>query len=153
MGEIDWNTELKKIERQFEGLPPERSPAELRAQREAERQEQLREQERGLAVAATARLIIVLSLAAAIVAWPYARACGAGLFAYLGAIVAIVIGGLWAAVWTWRARTALTHALAMLVVLWGLVLGSAQVLPRVGYAKVLTGAEPTWRCWGPTPGR
>jgi len=36
MGEINWLTELRKIEREFDGLPPEPTPMELRARRAAE---------------------------------------------------------------------------------------------------------------------
>jgi len=44
MGEINWLTELRKIEREFDGLPPEPTPMELRARRAAEqRAERLRE--------------------------------------------------------------------------------------------------------------
>ena len=40
-----------------------------------------------------------------------------------------------ASVWTWRHRAARAHVLSLLLVLWGLVLGAIEVLPRVGYAK------------------
>jgi hypothetical protein len=34
------------------------------------------------------------------------------------------------------------------LVLWGLALGSAEVLPRVGYAKTESGNPPPWWCAG-----
>jgi hypothetical protein len=34
---VDWNAELRKIEHEFDGLPPEPSAAQLKAKRAAER--------------------------------------------------------------------------------------------------------------------
>ena len=39
MSEIDWNVELRKIEREYDGLPPEPSANALRARRAAELRE------------------------------------------------------------------------------------------------------------------
>ena len=47
----------------------------------------------------------------------------------------MVASGLWSSVWTWRHRASKAHTLSLLIVLWGLVLGSIEVLPRIGYAK------------------
>ena len=46
MSQIDWKTELKKVERAFDGLPPEPTPAERRAKQAAEQREQQRKQQR-----------------------------------------------------------------------------------------------------------
>jgi hypothetical protein len=62
-----------------------------------------------------------------------------------------VVGGLWAAAWTWRGRLARMHLLSMAVLLWGVVLIGLQVLPRVGYAKVDGDRPPGWWC-GEAPG-
>lgn len=150
MSEIDWNTELKKIERQFDGLPAEPTAADLRARREADRETQLRREERALAFGAACRLAVVVALAVAINFWPYARGCGFGLLAYLGAGTAVVLGGLWAGVWTWRGRTAAMHALAMLAVAWGVVLITAQLAPRTLVSGSAAGSPPTW-WWCPAP--
>jgi hypothetical protein len=40
----------------------------------------------------------------------------------------------------------LRHLTAILVVLWGLILGAAQVLPRIGYANPAPGRSTSWRC-------
>ena len=50
-------------------------------------------------------------------------------------MTAVIASGLWSSVWTWRHRAGKSHTLSLLVVLWGLVLGSIEVLPRIGYAK------------------
>jgi hypothetical protein len=68
---------------------------------------------------------------------------------YLAASAAIVAGGIWATVGTWRSRAPKLHALALLGLAWGVVLITAQVLPRTGYAKVDSRNRPAWRCWRP----
>ena len=61
----------------------------------------------------------------------------------------IVVGALWAAAWTWRARLPRMHLLTMAVLIWGLVLVGLEVLPRVGYAKTDAEHPPTWWCGEP----
>lgn len=135
MGEIDWTVELKKIEREFDGLPPAPSPAETRARRDADMAAAQRKREREAVLGASLRLSLVLALGVAIIFWPFARSCGSGLMSYLGATAVIAFGGLWSGIWTWRARMAKAHALAVLSLIWGLALASAELLPRTDYAK------------------
>ncbi len=146
---IDWSAQLKKIERQFDGLPPEPSESTLRVKRENERRQHVRLKGREAVFGAGSRVVLVLSLSLAINAWPYGRACGVELYGYLTACAAIIAGGIWATVGTWRGRSPQLHAIALLVVAWGVVLTTAQVLPRVGYAKVDARNRPAWRCWRP----
>ena len=81
MTEIDWNVELRKIEREYDGLPPEPSAAKLRAERAAEQ----RRRERAAATlaffGAWARLLLVGALGASLLWWPYGRTCGIDLAA------------------------------------------------------------------------
>jgi hypothetical protein len=144
---IDWTTELKKIERRFDGIPTPPTQSELRAQREAERREQQRRRKREETAAAARRVMLVLFVGLAMNAWPYDRACGSGLYSYLAAATAVVIGGIWAMAGTWHHRTPKLHGLALLSVAWGLLLITAQVLPRVAYSKGETRSMPSWRCW------
>jgi acetyl-CoA acetyltransferase len=109
----------------------------------------MRRQSRDATFGAASRVVLVLSLSLAMNAWPYDRACGVGLFAYLAAAGAIVAGAIWAAVGAWGGRAPRLHTVAMVAALWGLVLIAAQVLPRVDYARVDPGNRPTWRCWKP----
>jgi len=132
----DWSVKLKKIEREFEGLPPEPSPAFKKMQSEEERRAQERAQQRAAMIGASARLILVFMLFVALAIWPYANECGSGLFGYLGTKAVIVAGGLWVAFTTWRARLAKMHALSLVIVLVGLILIAVDVLPRIGYASV-----------------
>jgi hypothetical protein len=147
--EIDWSAQLKKIERQFDGIPTPPTESQLRIQREHDRREQLRRLKRDEIFGAASRVVLVASLGLAMNAWPYDRACGGGLLAYLAASVAIVAGGIWAIVGTWNSQFPKLHAAAMLVVAWGVVLITAQVLPRVGYARVDASSRLAWRCRGP----
>ena len=146
MPENDWSTQLKKIEREFDGLPPEPSPAALKMQSEAERRAQERSVQRSALIGSMARLLLVLALGVALYMWPYARDCGTGLFGYLGVEAMMLIGGFWVAVTTWRARLAKTHTVSLLVMLASLTLIAAEVLPRVGYAKVDLKKPPAWFC-------
>ena len=129
-----WATQLKKIEREFEGLPPEPSPAFQKLQSEEERRAKERALTRAAVIGSSARLVLVLALGAALVMWPYSRACGSGWFGYVGVEGMIVAGGVWVGITTWRARLAKLHVLSLFVVLAGLVLIAAEVLPRIGYA-------------------
>lgn len=144
---IDWTAHLKKIEREFDGLPPEPSESELRGKRETQQRGQQRRVQREPIFGAGSRVVLALSLSLAINAWPYDRACGAGLAGYLAAAAFIIAGGLWATVGSWRASAPKLHAAALLVVAWGIVLIAAQALPRVGYARTEPGNGPAWRCW------
>ncbi len=134
MVEDNWASQLKKIEREFEGLPPEPSPAFKKLQSEEERRAKEKAQQRAAMFGAGARLILVFALGGAIVIWPYSRECGWGWFGYIGVEAVIVAGGLWVAFTTWRGRLPKMHAFSLLIVLAGLVLIAAEVLPRIGYA-------------------
>ncbi len=149
MTEINWATELKKIEREYDGLPPEPTPAAMNAKRAAERREQERRQDQALRVGAWGRAVLVVALATAINFWPYFRDCGVGLFAYVGAEAMVVLSAGWLVTWSWRGRMARTHALALAMGLWGLAMITAETLPRIGYAKVDAANPPAWLCSAP----
>ena len=75
LSEIDWPTELRKVVREFDGLPPEPSPGRVKAKKEAERRAQERRTARIMALGALARLLLVAALGAAVVLWPYRHDC------------------------------------------------------------------------------
>jgi hypothetical protein len=81
------------------------------------------------------RVSLAVALGVAVLFWPYESLCGAGLAAYLGAVVAIVAAGTWGALASWRARAPRAHLVSLAVILWGVSLGAREVLPRAGYAK------------------
>ena len=136
MADDNWSVQLKKIEREFDGLPPEPSPAVQKMQSEAERRAKEKTQQRAAMIGAGARLILVFALGAAIAVWPYSRDCGWGWFSYVGVEAVIAAGGIWVAFTTWRGRLAKMHVFSLLIVLTGLVLIAAEVLPRIGYAAI-----------------
>lgn len=146
MNVIDWDSELKKIEREFDGLPPDNSPADVRERRAAERRAKDRENQRAAELGAWGRLLLVATLGVALHWWPYARSCGEGLYMFLAAEAMLALGGLWVVTATWRARMPKTHALAMAVTLWGIALLAVETLPRIGYAKADPGRPVGWRC-------
>ena len=92
------------------------------------------------------RLALGLSLGAAMTQWPYTYGCGLPLFVYLGAVLAVVIAGVWSVVSSWKTRSGLAHFLSIGLIIWGGVLAAREVLPRIGYAK--QGAE--WICQAPS---
>ena len=146
MAQDDWSTQLKKIEREFQGLPPEPSAAFKKLQSEEERRAQERAQQRAAMIGAGARLILVFALGVALAFWPYERECGGGLFGFLGVEIVIVVGGLWVAFTTWRYRLPRMHTLSLFIILFGLIGIAAEVLPRVGYAAVDPKRPPQFSC-------
>jgi hypothetical protein len=157
----DWDAEMAKIDRQIEatanvvprGLPAPASAGALPAGIERRSASRTGAPEaisahgspsgRALAVA---RVVLSVALGVGVLFWPYADRCGLGLAAYLGAVGVVIAGGIWSAIWTWRHRTPKSHVLALALVLWGLGLAAAQVLPRLGYAKPDATHPALWSC-------
>ena len=96
------------------------------------------------------RLGLATALAIGILFWPYPSQCGFGFAGYAAAIATVTLGGLWSSVWTWRHRTARAHVLSLLLVVWGIVLGAREIMPRAGYAKA-DATRPGFVCVTPTP--
>ena len=152
----DWDKELAKIDKQLESisddalLPPKPvpagTPAAARPQAAAAAKVEAKAvQARTTTWGVMLRLLLGVLLGVGILFWPYGK-CGPWLAAYLGAAAAIGIAGVWSAVWSWRHRAGKPHVLSLLLVLWGLVLAGAEVLPRVGYAKPSAAYPATWAC-------
>ncbi len=148
----DWDAELKKIDKQLESIsdnalipaPARNAPPAAKAAVAAER---------GSTRTWPAFLRLALATAAAIgiLFWPYASRCGLGLSGYLAAISGVTIAGLWSSVWTWRHRTARAHVLSLVLVLYAIVLGAVEILPRIGYAKSDTTRPTGFACHDPAP--
>jgi len=146
MNDRNWDAELKKIDRAMETVSDEaifpakaaKTP-EVRAAAEGA-------QRTTSTLGVFARLSLAVALGVAIAFWPYAARCGLGLAAYLGAVATLIGAGIWSSVWTWRHRAAKGHTLALLLVLWGMVLGAIEVLPRVGYAVPNANHPANWTC-------
>jgi putative flippase GtrA len=156
----DWDKELAKIDKQLAsmndaelaapaparpslpagpkgGQPPTKAPASV-------------DTGAPLSRAATfglyARVGLTVALSVDMLFWPYDAKCGPGLALYLGAVLAVIVSGVWSTVWSWRHRAARLHTLSLLLLTWGLVLGGLDVLPRVGYAKPTLLHPATWAC-------
>jgi len=142
----DWDKELAKIDRAMAEPPRPPAPAGPPGRPVASAPA-------GRALPASAaggraraatwfRVLLTVALAVALPLWPYARACGSGLWLYLGAVAVTGLSGMWAAFSAWHRRQGLAHLLALLAVAWAVVLGAREVLPRTGYAR--TGSA--WTC-------
>ena len=146
MAQDDWSVQLKKIEREFEGLPPEPSLAYKKLQSEEEKRAKERAAQRSALIGVFARLILVAAVGVALLFWPYAKDCGFGLFGFLGAEAVIVVGGVWIGITTWRARLPRMHLIALATTLAGMLLIAGEVLPRIGYATVDPKNPPHFSC-------
>jgi hypothetical protein len=146
MADRNWDKELAKIDKQLESVSDEALFPTKQAATPAAKVTAQAAQQSTRTWGAIARLILSIALGVGILFWPYAARCGAGLAAYLFAVVVVIVGGVWSSVWTWRHRTARAHTLSLLVVLWGLVLGAVEVLPRAGYAKATLERPALWAC-------
>jgi hypothetical protein len=87
-------------------------------------------------------MLLGLGLSVALPLWPYADTCGTGLFGYLAVIAVLIISAILGLRASSRARQGKANTLAVLMLLWGLTLAAAAVLPRIGYAR----SSATWSC-------
>ena len=148
----DWDQELKKIDRQLESMSDSALiPAPTKNAPPAQRAAVAAERETTRTWPAFLRLALASLLGVGILFWPYSKQCGPELIGYLVAVAGVTLGGLWSSVWTWRHRTARAHVLSLLLVIWGLVLGTIEVLPHVGYSKPDPLRPAGWACAAPTP--
>ncbi len=133
----DWDKELAEIDKQIARQPATGASAKPAAAASP-----------GAVVSSRAlfttwlRVVLGLTLALAMTQWPYLHRCGLNLFLYCGAIVTVIVAGVWSGVSSWYRRLGLAHVLSLLVVLWGLVLAAREMLPRLGYAQETA----TWFC-------
>lgn len=154
MPDRDWDKELAKVDKQIASLSDEKliapsAPAAvppLKATAVGGKPVAAGEPRATTNIGVFARLALSVLLGVGMVLWPYEARCGAGLAAYLAAVVVVVASGVWSSVWTWRHRASRAHTLSLLIVLWGLILGSIEVLPRVGYARPDAAHPAMWTC-------
>jgi hypothetical protein len=131
----DWEKELAKIDKQLESVSDAQLFPEKKSASPAQQAQVASDRATTPSWPAIVRLALSVALGVGILFWPYANRCGIGLAGYLAVVTAVATSGLWSAVWTWRHRTGRAHALSILLIVWGLVLGATEVLPRIGYAK------------------
>jgi hypothetical protein len=136
VSERDWGKELSKIDKQLESV----SDAQLFPEKKGAAPEQKAKVATERAAAASwpaiVRLTLAVALGVGVLFWPYNNRCGVGLAGYLVVVIAVMVSGVWSAVWTWRHRTGRAHLLSLLLVAYGFILGATEVLPRIEYARV-----------------
>lgn len=98
-------------------------------------------------IAIWGRTLLGVALAIGLWKWPWAHACGAWLYFYLTGIGLLGLGALWVMRVSWVRRSGLSHLLGLLMLGYAVWLGTSEVLPRTGYAKIAH----TWSCAAPTP--
>ena len=142
MSDKDWAKEMAKIDKQLESVSDAQLFPDKKDAPPAQKAEVVAERAAVSSWPAILRLTLSVLLGVGILFWPYGNRCGIGLAGYLFAVAAVVGGGIWSAVWTWRHRTGRAHTLSIMLIAWGLILAGSEVLPRVGYAK----AALPWSC-------
>ena len=146
MSDRDWEAELKKIDKQMEKVSDEAMFPTKGAATPQQKATIQGVQATTSTFGVFARLSLAVALGVGIIFWPYSARCGLGLAAYLASVSALIVSGMWSSIWTFRHRAAKAHTLSLLIVLWGLVLASIDVLPRTGYAIPSAAHPATWGC-------
>ena len=149
MSEINWNQELRKIEREFDGLPPLRTRTQIRMQKVQEiiskgRLEQ-RLKQRLTVVGIWTRVVLVGALGTALFWWPYGNACGFPLATFLASHLIVIAAGLAVAARTWRDRLVWPFVCSALFIVAAWTVVALHTLPRLGYPTVAN-ARTAWVC-------
>ena len=146
MSDRDWESEMKKIDKQMERVSDEALFPSKQAASPAAKAQVTAVQGSTTTFGVFARLTLTVALGVGMVFWPYSARCGLGLAGYLAAVGALVVSGVWSSIWTFRHRSGRAHTLSLLLVLWGVVLLAVDVLPRTGYAIPTTAHPAGWAC-------
>jgi hypothetical protein len=142
----DWNRELKFISQEFDGHTSPSVATLDKARKAAKQHARAQRTVRNTIMGVWARTLLVTALAGGLYFWPYSRACGVGLFGFMGAALLIGAGAVWIVTLSWNQRLARAHAAGLLLVLTSLVLLGTEILPRVGYARTDPVHPPRWVC-------
>ena len=145
MSEINWSTELRKIEREFDGLPPERTRTQIRLQKIKEIAAREQFNERLAVIGIWAQLALVGALATSLFWWPYGHSCGFPLVAFLVSHLMVIVGGMSIAIRAWRDQLVwqFVGSTAFMLIAWTII--TSHALPRFGYAPAPS-ATPGWSC-------
>ena len=95
------------------------------------------------------QLVVAIAAGSGLWFWPWGTRCGLNAIAFTSATGAVTLLGLWSAIGSWKHRQAYAHVLSFAVMVWGLVLGAREVLPRVGYALPSLERPGGWSCEAP----
>lgn len=166
MSDRNWEAEMAKIDKQLASVSDEALLAESKAVAPAKAGSRTMAAPTVAAPARSApvgssapaagawrgwvKVAIAVGAAAGLMFWPWPAQCGGPLIGFTAATGAVALLGLWSAVGTWRHRLGLAHVASLLVVVWGLVLGAREVLPRAGYAVPTAERSEGWSCPAPS---
>ena len=78
--------------------------------------------------------------------WPYTHGCGLHLIFYLAGLTTVIAAGLWSSISSWKRRLGVAHVISQVLIIWGILLLTREVLPRVGAR-----ATAVWICPDVTP--
>jgi hypothetical protein len=142
----NWDKELAKIDKQLESMADEALLPSSGAATPEAKAEIKTQQRHTRTLGVLARLTLSVALGIGMLFWPYDARCGFGLAFYLAAVIVVIGSGVWSAIWSWRHHSPRAHLLSLLLVLWGLTLGAAEILPRAGYARPDPDRPLAWLC-------
>ena len=134
MSEIDWNVEFRKVARELNGLPPERTRTQIRLERIQHIVAKDRFNERLILIGIWARLVLITVLVLALFWWPYGHRCGFPLAAYLMSNAVVIVGGVTLAVRGWRDRMVPVFVGSALCIAIAWTVLALHILPRFGYS-------------------
>ncbi len=142
----NWDKELARIDKQLESMADEAMLPTSAASTPEGKAQIKAQQSRTRTLGVFLRLALAVGLGVGILFWPYEARCGFGLAGYLAAVAVVTGSGVWSSIWSWRHRAPRAHVLSLLITLWGLTLGTLEILPRSGYAKVDPARPVSWFC-------
>jgi len=94
-----------------------------------------------LATWAKVALGVLVGIGLAPGVWPYTHGCGLHLIFYLAGVTTVIAAGLWSSVASWKRRLGAAHVISQVLIIWGILLLTREVLPRVGPT-----AQAVWLC-------
>ncbi|MGH7590399.1 MAG: hypothetical protein ACREL2_03090 [Gemmatimonadales bacterium] len=144
----DWDKELAAIDREIAklpdpklGSPPAGRPTGTPAAAPAAAPVVASPGARAF-LGAWVRVLFGAAIALGVLSWPYGHLCGWSLYGYLGAVLVVIVAGVWNVLATWKRRMGAAHGVAIVVLITGLILAAQAILPRIGYAKQAL----SWMC-------
>jgi len=166
MSDRNWEQELAKIDKQLASVSDEELLAQRAQQAAAQGAPLATDGTKGAAPTAKAvgsvvaaksvpsgrswiawaQLSVAIAAGVGLWFWPWTTRCGLNAMTFTAATGGVTLLGLWSAVGSWRHRQAYAHVLSFAVMMWGLVLGAREVLPRMGYAIPTYDRPGAWSC-------
>jgi len=153
--ERDWDKEMAEVDRLLKKLP-NADPTLGRGDPTAQKPSLSTVTPRGgvvppsgggrLATWAKVALGVLVGVGVAPGVWPYTHGCGLHLIFYLAGLTTVIAAGLWSSISSWKRRLGVAHVISQVLIIWGILLLTREVLPRVGDR-----ATAVWICPDVTP--